>query len=1016
MLSVKYQIYQLSARSVLGYAREQDGAYTFTLDAAETKKCVPLTSEQDDNALFYQIMCVLHGDDFAVPKNQRVISDLAEVIFYMDFAGIFDHRTERKKYLTRQKKAETMFRPEGIVLDFGGGPHAYVAFERSGSMSRKAKLSFIRRDYYEPVRRRIMMDLKIDRCQLSKLYAYNGLMLSSGVRIDGIEIDRPHRVIVVDNPVFTESRLPVITVEGEESQGGVRRYHRVKKLMDVDTLQFDGEGLVSKEYAKVIDNAYCGRHPHHSFQIRLPYIKGMLHEVDFKDFLKSAGVDTITDIWGEVHQAADVDIILTKSQFKGYGWLTENRKFWADYWEAFRRYRHGLYITNVSKEKPSAFTELNYQFLATLSIQSEEFRPGNLPDGWTHSPAEDPRHWLTKETELAYYNLYANEKYRLEYFLDRDFARDSREYHLARVLKKNPLFLAEPYFTKQLEDRAEHILRQYAVGRLIVAGDNRFFSDDLLELLVSLLPDSIRRNNRQRTFYTSALLDQFKEPVFYAPKAAYAHSDSCTLLRNPHIARNEEVQMMAHKSKDNMRRFYFGHLSDVVMIPSHTMTAERLGGADFDGDMVKTIADPIVNRCVRRNYDSLPHDPLNSRRNLSLLKIPTETAQVRSADDWYAQFETVRDTFSSRIGQICNAALDRSTIAYNENSDAAERQRCREETELLAILTGLEIDSAKTGVRPDLEEYLGRRTVRRTSFLQYKNLLEKAEERRAWYEPTHAQKLKTFFEKTDWEQVDSCVERLPYLAHLLKKNTPKLRPKSAADEELFTFAQIKGWKERLDPAVLSSVKALLDDYEVCLARIRACCVPVTKMQRIKDIERILYSRGQEDEYGVDELYALFQRLPPERIANLRRILREQGWHFMDEDIREEFLRQWLPEMELAPWYELLCDFRFGGYRVLGDVVCDVDDENAASDHRKLFRESDTTNFTSMMIAYTQHPFARNHRETVAEKCRELLDGIVKPKFAVLYVVALGKRKLLWELLPDQIERHVVRVRHDQRMG
>ena len=38
--------------------------------------------------------------------------------------------------------------------------------------------------------------------------------------------------------------------------------------------------------------------------------------------------------------------------------------------------------------------------------------------------------------------------------------------------------------------------------------------------------------------------------------------------------------------------------------------------------------------------------------------------------------------------------------AYNENSDDEERQRCREETELLAILTGLEIDSAKSGVRP----------------------------------------------------------------------------------------------------------------------------------------------------------------------------------------------------------------------------------------------------------------------------------------------------------------------------
>ncbi len=1016
MLPVKYQIYQLSARSVLGCARGQDGAYTFTLNAAETKKCVSLASEQDDNALFYQIMCVLHGNDFSVPKDQRVISDLAEVIFYMDFAGIFDHRTERKKYLTRQKKAEAMFRPDGIVLDFGGGPHAYVAFERSGSMSRQAKLSFIRREHYEPVRRRIMMDLRINRCQLSKLYAYNGLMLSSGVRIDGIEIDRPHRVIVIDNPVFIESQLPVITVEGEEIQGGVRKYHRIEGRADVDTLQFDGEGVISKEYAKVIDIAYCGRHLHHSFQIRLPYVKGMLHEVDFKNFLKSAGVHTITDIWGEVHKVADVDIILTKSQFKGYGWLTENQKSWADYWAAFRRYHHGLYITNVSKEKPSAFTELNYQFLATLSIQAEEFRPGDLPDGWTCSPADDQRHWLTKETELAYYNLCANEKYRLEYFLDKDFARGSREYHLAQVLKKNPLFIAEPYFTKQLEDRAEYILRQYAVGRLIVAGDNRFFSDDLLELLVSLLPDNIRRTSRQKTFYTSALLNHTDPPVFYAPKAAYAYNDSCTLLRNPHIARNEEVQMLAHRGRDNMRQFYFGHLSDVVMVPSHTITAERLGGADFDGDMIKTIADPIVNRCVRRNYESLPHDPFNSRWNLPLLKIPAEEAQLRSADDWHARFETVRDTFSSRIGQICNAALDRSIIAYNENSDAEARQRCQEETELLAILTGLEIDSAKTGVRPDLAEYLGQRTVRRTSFLQYKNLLEKAEERRAWYEPTHTQKLKAFFEKADWEQVDSCVERLPYLAYLLKKNTPRLRPKPAADEELFTFAQAAGWKERLDPAVLSSVKALLDDYENCLARIRACRAPLIRMQRAKDIERILYSRGQEDEYDVDELYALFQGLPPERITELRQALRKQTWHFMAEDAREEFLHRWLLEPEFVSWYDLLCDFRFGGYRVLGDIVCDVDDENAASGRRALLREGDTPAFAAMMETYTQHLFARNYRETVAEKCRDLLEDIVKPRFAVQYVVALGKRKLLWELLPDQIERNAVRVRHDTRMG
>jgi len=77
------------------------------------------------------------------------------------------------------------------------------------------------------------------------------------------------------------------------------------------------------------------------------------------------------------------------------------------------------------------------------------------------------------------------------------------------------------------------------------------------------------------------------------------------LLCNPHIARNEEVQMLTHKGKDNMRRYYFEHLSDVIMVSSETLTAEQLGGADFDGDMIKTISDPIVNQCVKAHPELL---------------------------------------------------------------------------------------------------------------------------------------------------------------------------------------------------------------------------------------------------------------------------------------------------------------------------------------------------------------------------------------------------------------------------
>lgn len=48
---------------------------------------------------------------------------------------------------------------------------------------------------------------------------------------------------------------------------------------------------------------------------------------------------------------------------------------------------------------------------------------------------------------------------------------------------------------------------------------------------------------------------------------------------------------------------------------------------------------------------------------------------------------------------------------------------------------------------------------------------------------------------------------------------------------------------------------------------------------------------------------------------------------------------------------------------------------------------------------------------MSARCRELLEDIVKPIMAVRYVVALGKRDLLWDLLLDVLEPNVLEVRH-----
>lgn len=239
---------------------------------------------------------------------------------------------------------------------------------------------------------------------------------------------------------------------------------------------------------------------------------------------------------------------------------------------------------------------------------------------------------------------------------------------LARVLRKNPLFIHEPIYADALDAQAKKILKGYAVGHLLVPGDNRFLSEDLLELLRQLMVPRVFQMPSERAFCDAVNADMFAEDSFYAPGAVYECDESCTLLRNPHIARNEELQLSVYPTDDELRAHYLGHLTDVVMVSADTLSAERLGGADYDGDLIKTIADPILNRCVKRNYEYDAYQKLSNNTNLPLLKIPSLSAPQSNAGDWRARFCTVENTFAARIGQICNAAMDRSVIAYSESA------------------------------------------------------------------------------------------------------------------------------------------------------------------------------------------------------------------------------------------------------------------------------------------------------------------------------------------------------------
>lgn len=80
-------------------------------------------------------------------------------------------------------------------------------------------------------------------------------------------------------------------------------------------------------------------------------------------------------------------------------------------------------------------------------------------------------------------------------------------------------------------------MKNYGIGKLLVTGDNRYLSDDLMRLLAYLVQDVIGKGYEYRLLQKEFLLDN----EVYAPEQAFPPQEQYTLLRSPHIARNEEA-------------------------------------------------------------------------------------------------------------------------------------------------------------------------------------------------------------------------------------------------------------------------------------------------------------------------------------------------------------------------------------------------------------------------------------------------------------------------------------------
>ena len=664
----------------------------------------------------------------------------------------YDEKQNNKdNYLESQHDDKSVGRyifENGFSIKFAGDENQekiveFVRFEKSQSMARNCVITFINSAIKDEIEKRITLDLEgqIEKATISKWHAYKGLSLTNAQSVN-LDLNEKKVIVVADNIIDGNANIypwkKTITAEELKNHENTETENKkAYKLIYEKTLkdykiederkkvmkeassinQFDGAGLISSGYAKIIEwqltKQLLDNSPITSFQFRMPFCKGMLHKVDFKKFFREElNLEKIKDVWGKEHEVNDVEIILTESQYKVKKWFEIKGRdtAWSEYWKKFQGYNHKLYIVQYNKTNKEQMENerLNYQVLHTLDIDENNF--SKLLDDSISAFNKLKSEY--KAQIIHFLNFKDNDEIQPDDDIIEIDEQDEKKGIIGKdfvlyteAISQNARFIREIKIKSTLANNVAVLKNDFRLGHFIARGKNRFLSPDLLKFLYHIAKRSGYEFTKEEA--TQMNKKYVKNGCFYAPGfKATENSDAnkkYSIIRNPHISRNEHVVAQMEKP-DILLEKYFGHLEGVCMINPLDCFAERLAGADYDGDMVKIIDNEIF-------VEAIP-------KGLPIIKIPkieNENKEITLQNEW----TTTENTFNSSVGVYCNYAFAMASEAYGKNNSEIEK-----DLNLMTILIGLEIDSAKTGVKPFIPKKF---KYKKEPFLELKDRLKKGD-------------------------------------------------------------------------------------------------------------------------------------------------------------------------------------------------------------------------------------------------------------------------------------------------
>lgn len=560
-------------------------------------KVVPLTITKEE--------ALLNGELIRVQESQMI-----RVIYEyfsgqtIDMSQILINVHVPTELKTTGEKMYLACAEQGISVN---GNH-YKRFASGSGQIRNNTVTFLRDDLIEPITKRLMCGLEFsdfgNDFSSAKFNAYYSLS-SSGTHllpdsltpnvcvVDDYEAIRPHDVVnyVTEREVdyivlptgdyILNNNDPAFTVENgkatRNSDGSVFVVrHGIKKDIaqehydEIDNSpclnSFDGQGLMSPEWSEQVSEFLGFGYIASQMIVRAPWVKGLLATVDFKKWFFEHGITEIRDSFGKVRNVADIDVIISKSQFKMHKIYSKkvqgtNVNAW-DY-HVSCMLANGLHWGIVKPNKPDDYEKtLNYQYIEALDIDSADI------DRLCRRTKEYLESLNSGDIREVYKNLI---KADADYD---DTNGDDTEEHKPRyevALNANKELINDKYIRSLILQECENKLNAAKLGKIIVRGNYQFCVSDPIAQL-----EHIAKNHCN---YDIDVVGVVPSGCVYSNywKSQVDNKGFITLLRSPLIDRNEIAKRQLIEKNEE----YFDYLKSGIIYSIHDLTPLQQGGANL---------------------------------------------------------------------------------------------------------------------------------------------------------------------------------------------------------------------------------------------------------------------------------------------------------------------------------------------------------------------------------------------------------------------------------------------------